>query len=272
MKNFFIFAAILFSQNINNFGMLKTVIITFILFCMLSSGVYLINDIFDVKKDRVHPVKKNRPIASGKISVTTAAIIATLLITFSILFCFNINKATGVVAILYFAQSFLYSIILKNYVIIDVVIISFGFALRAIAGATAINVSVSAWLLMCITLLALFLALCKRRNEIMVLSDNAKNHRAILEEYTPEFLNQMISISASSTLIVYSLYTFLSNQTKYLMLTIPFVAYGIFRYLYLVYKQCDGGEAANIILKDKSMGTSIVLWTISVYLILYIYY
>lgn len=270
-KNFFVFAAILFSQNLFNIPMLLRVILVFILFSLLSSGVYLINDIIDIEKDKNHPKKKQRPIASGAINPSVALVFAVLLSTFTLALSFKLSFYVGLVSLLYLIQSLLYSIYLKNVVIIDALLIAFGFVLRVVAGGLVISVNVSVWLIICVTLLALFIAFCKRRHEINLLSYKAGSHRKILEEYSVELLDQMINVVTSSTLVVYLLYTFLSSAEIELMYTIPFVLYGIFRYLYLVYKKNGGGEPEDIVLKDKHMVINILLWVLVVVIILYIW-
>ncbi len=268
-KNFFVFAAILFSQNIFNMGMFTNVISIFIIFCFLSSSVYLINDVIDVERDKNHPKKKNRPIAAGKLSKGFAVTLAGLLSIACIVISFSFNYYTGVVSLIYLIQATFYSLYFKNIVILDILFIAFGFVLRVIVGGLVISVNISVWLLICIILLSLFLALCKRRHEISLLSLGAKKHRKILEDYSVELIDQMISIVTASTLVVYSLYTFMASSNKLLMLTIPFVLYGVFRYLYLVYKKDGGGEPEEIVLKDKPLMLNILLWVLTIFFTLY---
>ena len=270
IKNFFVFAAILFSQNLYNIFMVKRVVAIFIIFCFLCSGTYLINDVIDKEKDRVHPKKKRRPIASGDIPIWMAVSLAVLLLTFSLTVSFKFGFYIGLISSIYFIQALLYSVYFKKIVIIDALFIAFGFVLRVAVGGAVINVAVSIWLLICIILLALFLALCKRRHEINLLNQNASQHRSILDHYSIELLDQMISVVTSSTLVVYLLYTFLSARNDNLMFTIPFVLYGIFRYLYLVYVKNEGGEPEDTVIKDKPMIINISLWVLAVYIILYI--
>lgn len=270
VKNLFVFAAILFSQKIFEIDMLFKVAAIFIVFSLLSSSVYLINDALDVERDKLHPKKKHRPIASGRVSKSFAVVLAVILAAFCITAGFWFNKFTGIVTLTYFVQAVVYSLYIKNIMILDILFIAFGFVLRVVSGGTVINVSISVWLLICITLLSLFLALCKRRNEVCVLNDNAKGHRKILEDYSLSLVDQMISIVTASTLVVYSLYTFMATQNKMLMLTIPFVLYGLFRYLYLVYKRDGGGEPEEVLLKDKPMIINLSLWIISILIILYV--
>lgn len=269
-KNFFVFAAILFSQNIYNVSLLFKVVAVFIIFSLLSSSIYLINDVADIEKDKNHPKKKHRPIAAGRVPSWAAILLSIILLTFSLGASFALNFNTGLVSLIYLLQSIFYTLYFKNIVIMDVLLIAFGFILRVVAGGVVINVDISVWLLICVTLLALFLALCKRRNEISLLSKNASSHREILDSYSIGLLDQMISIVTSSTLVVYSLYTFLSSPNLYLMFTIPFVLYGIFRYLFLVHKKEGGGEPEDIVLKDKPMILNILLWVLVSYFALYL--
>lgn len=268
-KNFFVFAAILFSGNIFNPYMFLRVVYMFIVFSLVSSSVYLINDVIDVEKDKLHPKKKNRPIASGKVPIWVGVLTAVIIGSFSLGFAFYLGLYPGIVTLVYLAQATLYSAYYKNIVIMDVLFIACGFVLRAIAGGVVISVMPSVWLLICITLLALFLALCKRRHEIILLSNHAGSHRKILEDYSIGLLDQMISVVTSSTLVVYSLYTFMANTNRNLMFTIPFVLYGIFRYLYLVHKQDGGGEPEEIVIKDKPMILNILLWVLTAGIVLY---
>ena len=269
-KNFFVFAAILFSQNIFNIPMLIKVCIIFVVFSLLASSIYLINDVCDVEKDRKHPKKKNRPIASGKVPKWLAITIAIVMSLSCISISFYFGYYTGVVAIAYLVQAVFYSLYFKNIVIMDVLFIALGFLLRVVAGGVIIGVNISVWLLVCVTLLSLFMALCKRRHEMLLLGIDANSHRSILNDYSVSLLDQMISVVTSAILVFYSIYTFMANQNKYLMFTTPFVLYGIFRYLYLVYKKEGGGEPEEILLMDKPMILDLLLWVVVSYLALYV--
>lgn len=272
IKNFFVFAVILFSKNLFNYSMLLRVTYLFLIFCALSASVYLINDILDREKDKKHPKKKIRPIAAGKVPVWLAVTVAVVFSIASLILSFKLNLFTGIVAIIYFIQSVAYSFYFKNIVIIDVLIVAVGYVLRAVAGGAVIGVGISVWLLISITLLSLFLPLCKRRHEVNLVGGNTT--RQVLKEYTVGFLDQLISIVTSSTIVVYSLYTFMSDKGtfahRYLMLTIPFVVYGIFRYLFLVYTKDLGGEPEEIVLKDKPLIANILLWVVTAGIVLYI--
>jgi 4-hydroxybenzoate polyprenyltransferase len=274
IKNAFIFAALIFAKELFDFEYFSITIWAFLLFCMLSGSVYLINDIFDIKKDRLHPTKSKRPIASGAVSITEAALWGTVLALVSLFFSFYISIPFGVVALIYFTLNFLYSLFLKKVVIIDVMAIAFGFLLRAIAGAVVIDVAISTWLILCTILIALFLGFCKRRQELIIYEQEPTKHREILSEYSKSFIDQMIAVVTASTVISYSLYTMSPEViekmgTPYLNITIPFVLYGIFRYLYLIYKKEGVDSPTRIILEDKPLMLNVFFWGIAVIIILY---
>ncbi len=245
-------------MNLMNLEMGFTVISAFVIFCILSGSEYIINDIIDLEKDRVHPVKRNRPIASGKLTIPPAMIFATLLIICVGVGSWLINTRFFAISIIYLILTLLYSLFLKHIIIVDLLVISIGFVIRAVAGCLAIDVFISPWLIICTFLLALFLVLGKRRHELILLGDETKNHRKVLEAYSTEMLDQMISITTSALIISYLMYTFLSDNI-YMMLTIPFAIYGIFRYLFLVHTKDIGGEP-DMLFKDAGMLVCMVLW------------
>ncbi|KOR26834.1 decaprenyl-phosphate phosphoribosyltransferase [Clostridium sp. L74] len=270
IKNFFVFAAIIFSGNLMNEGILKNNIITFILFCLTSSTIYILNDIVDIEKDRKHPEKKNRPLPSGRVSKSTA-IIMNIVMLFIVLFCSYkfVDYKVMYIYLMYIVINILYCFKLKNVVILDVMVITFGFVLRVESGSLATKVSVSPWLFLCTILLSLFLALNKRKSEIITLKDKSGSHRKILEEYSIELIDNMLTIVTPSILISYCLYTFSSVQSKRMMYTIPFVLYGIFRYQYLMTNHNLGGKPEAVFGKDKPFLVNMVLWVISVVVIIY---
>jgi len=246
----------------------------FSVFCALSGAVYLFNDVADRKADQKHPLKRGRPIASGQLATSTAVAAGVLLAAAGVAVAFAINTLFGVIAATYVASLLLYSIALKHVVIVDVLMIAAGFVLRAVAGAVAVDVPIGHWLLVCTTLLALFLALSKRRHELTLLAEGATDHRRILEEYSPYLLDQMIGVVTSSTLIAYTVYATSADTasrlgTGKLGLTIPFVLYGIFRYLYLVHQKRGGGSPAAMLLTDRPLLTCVALWAASVIALLY---
>jgi len=273
VKNLVVFAALIFAQVYMIPGKVYLAIVAFIAFNLGTSAVYLINDIFDRENDKMHPVKSNRPIAAGRISAPSATIIAMIFLLASILTAFYINNITMIALIVYIALNLAYSAVLKHLVIIDVMTIATGFVLRAAAGGFAIGVPVSAWLLVCTILLALFLGFGKRRHELTLLTENAAVHRKSLEHYSTPFLDQMISVVTASTVVAYAFYT-LSPEvvekfgTHWLSLTIPFVLYGIFRYLYLIFHKEMGGSPTKLLLTDPPLILCVILWLGSVLLVL----
>jgi len=273
LKNLFLFAALLFSENLIEASKSVMVLEAFLLFCLLSGSVYIINDIFDREQDRDHPLKSQRPISSGKIAVGKAIVIAVVLSLLALIFSFLLGRHFGLVALGYFLLNLAYSWRLKDVVIIDVMVVALGFVLRVIAGGVIIKVEISAWVLVCTILLALFLALSKRRYELVLLNEKAEIHRRALSQYSPYFLDQMIGVVTASTLMSYALYTISEAPhkfgTKNMIFTIPFVLYGIFRYLYLIYKKEEGGDPSQVLFADWPLMIDIVLWVITVIIIIY---
>ena len=273
-KNLLVFAGLLFGLQLFNPAAVIDASLAFVIFCGLSGAVYLINDVLDRESDRQHPLKARRPIASGAVSVPLAIGTAAVLAVAGLSAAFAINIRFGIVAAAYIALLVLYSALLKHLVIIDVLTIAVGFVLRAIAGAVAIDVEISHWLLVCTILGALFVALSKRRHELMLLTDTATSHRPILSEYSPYLLDQMIAVVTASTLISYVFYTISPDTqqkfgTPWLGLTIPFPLYGIFRYLYLVHQREGGGSPADLLLTDRPLLGCVALWVLCVALIIY---
>lgn len=266
-KNLVLFIGILFSGNLLNLNLFIDSVVAFLIFCLLSGSIYLINDIIDAEKDRKHPKKRNRPIPSGKLKVTHAVffVIIFWIVAFTVAYFLNISFLG--ISLAFIILMLFYSFYLKNIIIVDILVISSGFVIRAMAGALAIGVFVSPWLIICAFLLALFLALGKRRHELILLKDEAKNHRKIMEGYTTSMLEQMITITTSTLIMSYSLYTFFVGNI-YLMLTIPFAFYGLFRYLLLIHSKNLGGEP-ELIFKDQGMVLSLVFWAIIVFIVVY---
>lgn len=270
IKNLFVIAPLVFAKHIFDYNYVVKVVAAFILFCLISSSVYVLNDIIDCEKDKLHPKKKKRPIASGVISKIEGCIVLAILLPLVLFASFYIDLYFGLAILVYFINNMLYSFKIKHIVILDVMSIAFGFLLRVIGGALIIRVYISPWILLCTLLLALFLGFSKRRNELVVLEKGAENHRKILEEYSLEFIDNMLSIVTASTVMAYSLYTFSTNSENYnMMLTIPFVLYGIFRYQYIIYKKNEGGSPEETVLSDIPLIISIVLWGIVSVAILY---
>lgn len=272
-KNILIFAALVFSQHVHQFEYVTRSILAFLIFSLSTGAVYILNDILDIESDRKHPLKKGRPIASGRVSIQTGWVLYPVLSAASLIPAFFLDRDFGYVILIYIALQALYSRFLKNVVILDVFIISIGFVLRVIAGGVVIDVPISHWILVCTMLLSLFIALSKRRHEISLLADNAYEHRIILKEYTPYLLDQMIGIVSSATLVAYMIFT-LSDTTiaKFgnMILTIPFVLYGIFRYLYLVHRKNAGGQPEEILLTDIPLQLDILAYGIVTVLVIYL--
>ncbi|WP_234800688.1 decaprenyl-phosphate phosphoribosyltransferase [Luteitalea pratensis] len=264
-KNLIVFAALIFGQRLLDVDSVVRAAVAFLAFCALSGVVYILNDVVDREADRQHPLKRFRPIAAGHLSVTLALTTAGVLLTGALLASLWLGPAFLVHAAAYVLLQVAYSLGLKRQVILDVLSIALGFVIRASAGGAAIHVPVSQWLLVCTILLALFLALAKRRHEITLLGEDAARHRAILGEYTPYLVDQMISVVTASTLMGYAFYTVSSDTTerfgtKWLGLTLPFPLYGIFRYLYLVHRRSQGGSPTELLLADRPLLLCVALW------------
>ena len=266
-KNLILFVGIIFSMNLLNAEMWFTIILAFLIFCALSGSEYIINDIMDLKKDRVHPAKRNRPIASGKLNITYATSFAILLVGCACTVSWLINTQFLAISVAFVLLITSYSLFFKHIIIVDLLVISIGFVIRAVAGCLVIGVFISPWLIICTFLLALFMALGKRRHELTLLGDEAKDHRGILEECSVGMLDQMINTTAGALITSYSMYTFLAN-TYYMMFTIPFVVYGTFRYMFLVHVRNEGGDPATLF-RDKGILLCMVLWGVSVVCVLY---
>jgi 4-hydroxybenzoate polyprenyltransferase len=273
-KNLFVFAALVFAQRLTDAGAVLKAIVAFLVFCALSSTVYLINDVLDREQDRRHPIKANRPIASGALGSTVALTVAAFLGGGALIAALALGWQFFQVSGAYLVLLIAYSAFLKHLVILDVLTIAAGFTLRATAGGAAIAVPISHWLLVCTTLLALFIALSKRRHELTLLTEKAIDHRPILGDYTPYLLDQMIAVVTASTVIAYAFYTISPETTAkfgtdLLSLTIPFPLYGIFRYLYLVHRRDLGGSPAELVINDRPLLICVALWSLSVILIIY---
>jgi 4-hydroxybenzoate polyprenyltransferase len=273
-KNLLVFAPLIFAVKLFDIAAVVRAAAAFAVFCAMSSVVYLINDVMDREGDRQHPVKCRRPIAAGELSVPAALTAAGGIGALGIASAFALDWGFCAVAVLYLALQTLYSVALKHIVIVDALTLAMGFVLRAIAGAVVLHVIVSHWLFVCTILAALFIALAKRRHELVLLADGAASHRPILDEYSPYLLDQMIAVVTASTLIAYIFYT-ISPETEqkfgtpWLGLTIPFALYGIFRYLYLVHRRDGGGSPADLLLNDRPLLACVTLWVIAVVLIVY---
>jgi 4-hydroxybenzoate polyprenyltransferase len=273
-KNLFVFAAVVFAQKFFSVPLLTRSVAAFLIFCLISGALYIFNDLQDREEDRAHPKKSQRPIARGEISPAGAMTIFVILAGGSLAAAFFLDGYFFIAVALYFVLQLGYSLKLKQVVILDVFVIAAGFVIRVVAGGLVIAVPISSWLLVCTTLLALFLAMSKRRHELVLLENRATDHRPILKEYSAYLLDQMIAVVTASTLIAYCLYTISPETvekfgTDRLVWTSPFVLYGIFRYLYLVHQKQKGGSPEELVLQDKPLLLNIVFWIVAVILILY---
>jgi 4-hydroxybenzoate polyprenyltransferase len=273
-KNVFIFAALVFDKQLLNPDSFLRTLAGFALFCLISSSVYIFNDLADVEADRQHPEKKNRPIASGKLSVSAAWIAGIILVIVTLGLSFFLTRGFETVIAIYFIINMAYSKWLKHIPILDVLIIATGFVLRVHAGVTLIQVQrFSPWLYVVMTLLALFLGFGKRRAELALLAQGAGSHRKVLDGYTLPLLDQYIMIVSGTTIVAYSLYTFSAPNVPdnhSMMLTIPFVVYAIFRYLYLIEVEHAGGAPEEILLSDRPFQIAMFLWGVTVLAVFYL--
>ncbi|HEX6739577.1 MAG TPA: decaprenyl-phosphate phosphoribosyltransferase [Vicinamibacteria bacterium] len=273
-KNLLVLAPLALSKHLFELRPLLSALTAFALFCGLSGTVYLLNDVADFERDRVHPLKRKRPVASGALPVRTAAAAAVVLGLACLGLSFTLGRTFALCAAAYLALNLLYSFRLKEVVIVDVLSVSLGFVLRPVAGAVALGVVISEWLLVCSLLLALFLVLSKRRHELTSLNDEASGHRKILAEYSPYLLDQMIAVVTASCVTAYAFYTTAPDtrdkyQTDKLVWTLPFVLYGIFRYLYLVHQKEQGGSPSDVLLTDRPLLVAVALWAAALVVIVY---
>ena len=281
IKNAFIFGALVFSEEHlwRAPTAILTVILAFAIFCAAASAIYLINDIVDVEKDRAHPRKQHRPIAAGILPIPVAAAVSVVLLLTAVVGAWWLDGDTdfmGIIVAYLVVQGVLYSYVLKNIVIIDIFTIAAGFVFRAIAGAMVLDIAITPWLLLCMGLLALFLGLGKRRGELVLLDEGAASHRKILQEYSIEMIDQMLSIVTSATIIAYTLFTFTSRTMPLepypvMMITVPIVIYAIMRYIYLVHHNHEGSSPDELVLKDFPLALSIVCWGVMVVTLLIIF-
>lgn len=282
-KNLIIFAAVLFSPArvvLDSPGVLLQALQGFAAFCLLSSAVYALNDLLDLTADRQHPKKKSRPLPSGRVSPQVAAALSIMLGAIGVSWAFALDSYFGAVAVIYLIVNLAYSLGLKRAVILDVLLLSMGFVLRAVGGVAVIrsmlpDVYLSYWLILCAFLLSLFLALAKRRHEIALLGDSAAVHRPSLAGYNLTFIDQMLAALCAATLVSYSLYTisedtFKHYGTRALFWTLPFVVYGLFRYLYLIYSKGEGGDPSKLLVKDRATLLNVALWALTTASIVYL--
>ncbi|WP_035166478.1 decaprenyl-phosphate phosphoribosyltransferase [Caloramator sp. ALD01] len=262
IKNFFVFGAIIFSKKFLELDSIAKVVLAFFCFCLISSSVYIMNDIKDLEQDKIHPKKKNRPIASGRVSIKSAIIEMIVLIIVSLSTAFYLNKYLLIILMIYFINNIIYTFKVKHLVLLDVISIAIGFILRVIAGGVVINVELSVWILLCTLFISLFLGFEKRKNELKCLEDDATKHRRILDDYSIKFLDDISNIVCGCTIIFYSLYTFFAYNHKYMMITNIFVIYGLFRYKYLTEIKDLGGSPTEAVLTDTGIIVDVILWGI----------
>lgn len=264
LKNGVLFAGLIFGGKLFDLAALASAMAAALLFCLLSSGFYLINDVRDIEADRAHPVKRKRPIAADELSTKSALAVGATFILLSIAGAYVLSPSFALWALVYTGLMAAYNLGLKEIVIVDVFVIAAGFVIRAAAGAVAVSVAISPWLLLCTMLLALLIGFGKRRSELVLL-DNAVRHRGTLESYSRMLLDQAVAVTAAGSLLGYAVYTVdadTPSQDQGMVLTVPFVAYGIFRYLYLVYRRDEGGAPETMFLADRGMLASVFLWGI----------
>ena len=273
-KNLLVYAPLFFDSKALELESLLHTTAAFLLLCLMSGAIYIMNDLVDIDNDRQHPTKRNRPLAAGDLSPNVARAVAAILVVSSLLAGFYLSIGFGIVLLAYFLVQIAYSFYLKNIVLLDALTVSAGFILRVAAGVAVIQVErFSPWLYVCTGFLALFIALGKRRQELILLGQEAGNHRAILNEYTVDLIDRLIAIVTTSAVVAYSLYTFLAEglpENNLMMLTIPFVLYAVFRYLYLIHVRHEGGAPEEIFLRDRPMQASMALWAVIVFVVLYI--
>jgi 4-hydroxybenzoate polyprenyltransferase len=273
-KNVFVFAALVFDVKLFNPRYLAQTIAGFVLLCLISGAIYIINDLADIEKDRQHPKKRNRPLPSGRLNTRAAVVAAVVISLITLPLGFLLNLGFGAILTGYFLIQIAYSFWLKNVVIIDVMLIAAGFLLRVAAGVPLVDAErFSPWLYVCMTLLALLIGFGKRRHELVLLKENANTHRQSLQEYNLSLLDQVINIVTASTLLAYMLYTFWERDSvppdPAMMLTIPFILYAILRYLYLIHVKGIGGAPEEIVLSDRPLQITVLLWGLTVIIVMY---
>lgn len=274
-KNLLVFSGVIFSHSLTDTRNLWTSILGFMIFCAASSGVYLFNDLCDLKQDRQHPVKRFRPIASGLMNINFARVATIVLFTGALVGAVQLNSAFALVIGVYLTTCFAYSLKLKDVVILDVILIASGFVLRAVSGAVLIGVEASEWLVLCTSMVALLIGFGKRRHELVLLEDTAGHHRPSLNDYSIDFLNSIMNICAGAAVLTYALYTRADETvarvgSRGMLVTIPFVVYGVFRYLFLIHKRQAGGDPVQILFRDRPTLLNLLLWIATVGVVIYL--
>jgi 4-hydroxybenzoate polyprenyltransferase len=268
-KNGFVLAGVVFAHEALVVSSVASALLAFVAFCALSGAVYAANDVLDVEEDRKHPLKRRRPVASGAVSARSAMVFAVVLVTCGLALGFAVDVGVGLAGVVYLALQAVYTTLLKHTAILDVMSISAGFVIRALAGVAAVGSPISPWLIVCTALLTLFLGFSKRRHEIASLGDAATAHRKNLRDYSVPLLDEMMNIMISATIIAYVLYTIIEYETYYMMASIPFVVYGVFRYMLLVHRN-GGGNPDTLLLRDRPLQITLVLWLAVVGMVIYV--
>ncbi len=273
VKNGFVFTGLLFGHAWHDPDLVNQVVIAFAAFCLVSSSIYTFNDIVDLKQDRLHPKKSQRPLASGQVSVSAAVMLAALLAVLGLVLAYAASPLVLIILLVYALMNIAYSLRLKHVVILDVFIIATGFMLRILAGTMGVGIPPSQWLLLCGLMVTLFLGFTKRRAEIIALTDDKANHRKVLEHYSPVLLDKMIGITAAGLIMSYSLYTMNPDTirihgTANLIYTVPFVMYGVFRYIYLLHHQSRGGDPSHDLVRDPHLIVVVGAWLVTTLLLI----
>jgi 4-hydroxybenzoate polyprenyltransferase len=264
-----VLAAVVFAHEALVVSSVAKALLAFLAFCALSGAVYAANDVLDIEEDRKHPLKRLRPVASGEISLRSAMVFAVVLAASGLALGFAVDLGVGIAGVAYLVLQALYTPILKHTAILDVMSISGGFVIRALAGVAAVGSPISPWLIVCTALLTLFLGFSKRRHEIASLGEGAISHRKNLRDYSVPLLDEMMNIMISATIIAYVLYTFFEYKNYYMMASIPFVVYGVFRYMLLVHRD-GGGNPDTLLLRDRPLQVALLLWLVVVGVVIYL--
>ena len=273
-KNLLVLAALIFADQALVPGQLARALLAFAAFCLASSGTYLFNDLVDIQQDRAHPTKRRRPLASGALSVPVAVVLMAVLVSGALAIAAWLHWKFLIALVCYLALTVSYTLIWKHFIIVDVMVVAIGFVVRAVAGAVVLDVVFSKWLVVCTLFLALLLAISKRRSEMVLLEQDARDHRPVLHHYSTQYLDSLIHLMAGGAIITYTIYTcspeVVANfGTDKLYVTLPFVLYGLFRYLYLVQHKTGGGDPSSTLLKDWPLGLAVLLWGLSNLVIIY---
>lgn len=274
-KNLLVFSGVIFSRSLLDAANFRLAFLGFAVFCLASSSIYIFNDLCDIRADREHPIKRGRPLASGDLNINLARLSFAVMLAVSAIGAFALGLEFGLIVTIYVSSCVAYSLGLKHVVILDAIIIAGGFVLRAVAGAALIGVSASEWLVLCTSMVALLIAFGKRRHELTLLDDAAPSHRRSLGDYSISFLDNIMAICAGAAIITYSLYTRADETvarigSHWMLITIPFVIYGVFRYMFLIHVRGAGGDPVQILLRDRPTLLNLILWAAAVIAVIYL--